>query len=162
GKTAAELIGTSFLDLLPPAARGAARRHVESLQANPRTVVYEHEVALPDGAIGWQAWIDQALCDGQGNVVEFQAIGLDITERKQADQDLQRLTLQLLEAQDEERRRIAHDLHDGAAQDLLALAMSLREIREVLPTENGTVQRLLTESQSLAERARQELRTLCY
>ncbi|HWN98526.1 MAG TPA: sigma 54-interacting transcriptional regulator, partial [Blastocatellia bacterium] len=85
GKTRDQLIGTRFLDLIPEFARDVARRHVESLIEKPRVEVDEHEVLLPDGSIGWQRWVDYGIHDGEGKLVEFQAAGLDITERKKAE-----------------------------------------------------------------------------
>ncbi|HEU0178900.1 MAG TPA: PAS domain S-box protein [Blastocatellia bacterium] len=86
-KTQEELIGTKFLDLIPEPAREAARKHVESLVENPRIEIDEHEVLLPDGGIGWQQWVDHAILDANGKVVEFQAVGRDITERKQVEEE---------------------------------------------------------------------------
>jgi PAS domain S-box-containing protein len=86
-KTQEELIGAKFLELIPEPAREAARKHVESLVENPRLEVNEHEVLLPDGGIGWQQWVDHAILDANGKVVEFQAVGRDITERKQIEEE---------------------------------------------------------------------------
>src|SRR5262249_4211268 len=74
GKTQEELIGTKFLDFIPEPAREAARKHIESLVENPRIEIDEHEVLLPDGGIGWQQWVDHAILDSNGKVVEFQAV----------------------------------------------------------------------------------------
>jgi PAS domain S-box-containing protein len=45
-------------------------------------------VIKPDGGIGWQEWIDQAIYDETGQVIEFQSVGRDVTERKQTEDAL--------------------------------------------------------------------------
>jgi PAS domain S-box-containing protein len=49
---------------------------------------------------------------------------MDITQRKQAEKRIRALSHQLLQAQEVERQRLAHDLHDHLAQDLSALKIS--------------------------------------
>src|SRR5262249_60081491 len=78
--------------------REVARKHIESLVENPRVEIDEHEVLLPNGAIGWQQWVDHAILDASGKVVEFQAVGRDITELKQIEQE---------QREGEERLRLA-------------------------------------------------------
>jgi PAS domain S-box-containing protein len=85
GRTRDELIGCQFLELIPEGAREIARRHVESLLENPRVEADEHEVMRPDGSIGWHQWVDHAVRGRDGRVIEFQAIGRDITDRKRAE-----------------------------------------------------------------------------
>ncbi len=80
-----ELIGTPFLDHVPEPARDAIRRQVASLVAQPRQVTYEHEVVRPDGSAGWQQWVDQPIVGPDGEVVEVQGIGRDVTERRRAE-----------------------------------------------------------------------------
>jgi PAS domain S-box-containing protein len=91
GKTREELIGRQFLELIPAEARELARGHIASLLENPRVEADEHEVMRPDGTIGWQQWIDHAVRGRDGRVIEFQAIGRDVTDRKRAEDVDQRL-----------------------------------------------------------------------
>ena len=86
GRSREDLIGRSFMELIPEAGRSIAREHVASLIANPRVVADEHEVFRPDGSIGWQQWVDHAIQGRDGRVIEFQAVGRDITERKRAEE----------------------------------------------------------------------------
>ncbi|HEY7064566.1 MAG TPA: PAS domain-containing protein [Chloroflexota bacterium] len=91
GKPRDELLGRPFLDLIPEPARTAAREHVASLVRQPRVVADEHEVTLPDGSTAWQQWIDLAVVDASGRVVELTAIGRDVTGRRRADDRLHAL-----------------------------------------------------------------------
>src|SRR5260221_223420 len=88
GKSREQLIGSKFVDSLDEAARTHHRQYTEALLAEPHPSVDEHEAVRPDGTIGWQQWIDHAIRDAEGHLVEFQAIGRDITERKRAEEAL--------------------------------------------------------------------------
>ena len=115
-----DLIGTPFLELIPESAREVARAHVESVIRRPRTELNVHEVLLPDGTIGWQEWINHVIRDSNGNVIEVQGIGRDITERRrventlrEARSDLERLTR--VTALGELAASIAHEVNQPLA-----------------------------------------------
>jgi signal transduction histidine kinase len=56
----------------------------------------------------------------------------DITDLKNAEEELKQLSACLVNIQDQERRRIARELHDGTAQNLFAVGC-LRNPRRFLP-----------------------------
>lgn len=87
-KAREELIGTKFVDLMPSHARDTMLNHVASLIESPRTEIYEHEVIRPNGIRGWQQWVDHAVETMNGNPRELQGIGRDITEKRQAEEEL--------------------------------------------------------------------------
>jgi signal transduction histidine kinase len=66
-----------------------------------------------------------------GVIVGVQGTARDITERKQAQDALQMFSRQLIEAQEEERRRIARELHDQIGQVLTAVKMNLHTVQRV-------------------------------
>jgi PAS domain S-box-containing protein len=86
----------------------------------------------------------------------------DITERKRAEEDLRRLSGQLLRSQDEERRSIARDLHDSTGQNLVVLAASLAQLQDSIPSASRKSRMLVSESQALADQCIREVRTLSY
>jgi PAS domain S-box-containing protein len=111
--------------------------------------------------------------DGQTREVEFVAAANvlpgfhcvfmhDITGRKDAEQSVQRLSARLLHLQDEERRRIARQLHDTTAQDLTALKLNLARMQRSLAAPPPAVQESLEESIALTDQAINEIRTLAY
>ena len=69
------------------------------------------------------------LYDEQGAVSACMALSVDITERRRQEQLRRLLLARLINAQEDERRRIARELHDEAGQSLTALRMGLDVIR---------------------------------
>ena len=74
---------------------------------------------------------------------------------------LQNLSQRLLKVQDEERRRVARDLHDSTGQTLSALKMGVAVLEERLRGNQSTSD-VLSEIAALADQALQEIRTTSY
>jgi two-component system NarL family sensor kinase len=74
---------------------------------------------------------------------------------------LEKLSQSLLKLQDEERRKIARDLHDVTGQTLAALKMAVSELGRRLE-QNLSTTIVLNEIDALAEQALQEIRTTSY
>jgi PAS domain S-box-containing protein len=91
-----------------------------------------------------------------------EALRSEIAEHALAEEELRRLSAQLLRLQDEERRRIARDLHDSTGQDLVALKLSLGQLRASLPSSSRKARELASECQALADQCVREVRTLSY
>jgi two-component system NarL family sensor kinase len=102
------------------------------------------------------------LFDTHGNIYATGGVATDITERKRADEQLRRLSGELLRSQDEERRKIARDLHDSMGQDLVALATMLGQLRTSIPTAKRKSRRLFSECKVLADKCIRDIRTLSY
>ncbi len=81
-----------------------------------------------------------------------------ISEKKE--EQLRNLSLRLMTLQDEERRRIARELHDSAGQTLAAMKMSMSLIRRIETAPD--VLPLLDDLDALADEALQEVRTTSY
>jgi PAS domain S-box-containing protein len=83
-----ELIGRKFLEHTPPDYQEKLLSIINSLTPEKPAVTHEHQAILADGTLCWQEWTDRAIFDESGEVVEYQAIGRDITERKLAEEAL--------------------------------------------------------------------------
>src|SRR5437764_1602475 len=90
GRPREQLLGTQFFTLLPLAAAERAQAGLRQFMQHPGVVSDEQEVVLPDGNQSWQHWVAHPIVDDAGHVVEIQAIGRDITARKQAEEGLRR------------------------------------------------------------------------
>lgn len=86
----------------------------------------------------------------------------DRTERKRVERALHQLSGRLLELQDDERRRIARELHDTTAQNLAVLSMNLCVIKDLPQLSSPKAQQVVSESLALAEQCSQEIRTVSY
>lgn len=98
GKTAEELVGSSFLSLIPEDNRETVIADIRALTPELPTQSHEHQVVGSDGEICWQRWTNRALFAPGGQAVAYQSIGEDITERKCAEQALRRSESRLAEA----------------------------------------------------------------
>jgi PAS domain S-box-containing protein len=61
GKKPEELIGHSFMPLIPEEDQETVRKQFTSLSPETPVVTYEHRVVTPDGKIRWQHWGDRAI-----------------------------------------------------------------------------------------------------
>ena len=105
----------------------------------------------------WTLWRDQ-----HGTPVGWLQINTDITDRKRAEEDLRELSGRLLSLQDEERRRIARELHDGTGQNLVALQMNLALIQQRAKELDSNASQVLSQCIRLTEQVLEEMRTVSY
>ena len=99
---------------------------------NPTTHI-SYRVLRPDGSVVWLEKRARAFFDEQGKLQRMVGMVADITERKLAEEALSQVSRRLLEAQDQERMRIARELHDDIAQRLALLAIQLEQLQTLPP-----------------------------
>ncbi len=94
----------------------------------------------------------------------FLILGLLMLERKRAhaEASLRDMTGRLLESQDDERRRIARDLHDGTGQHLSGMALSIGQVLADFPPGHERLRQLLQDSHLASRQALEEVRTVSY
>jgi len=88
GKRHEELVGRSFMPLIPPEDQARVADHFASLTPEEPVATHEHRVIAPEGGIRWMQWTNRALFDSAGRVVGYQAVGRDVTERRAAEEAL--------------------------------------------------------------------------
>ncbi|TJY41133.1 PAS domain S-box protein [Cohnella pontilimi] len=108
---------------------------------------------------GREYWVDTTIVpfvDAEGRPYQYLAIRHEVTQLKETEAQLQSMMAQLMQVQEEERRRFSRDLHDGIGQSLFALKITLdRMISEDgdskgLQALSGQVQQLMAEVRGLA------------
>jgi len=100
--------------------------------------------------------------DADGKLIRTISSFADITELKNAERAIRQLSNQLLTLQDEERRRIGRELHDGLAQTVLAINLSLAQVRQSLHAADRAASRSLEKARELTQQMSREIRTLSY
>ena len=122
-----------------------------------------------DGAMLHIHYLGHPVLAPTGDVVSCIGTIADVTARKRAElernasRSLSRtLSARLLRVQDEERRRIARQLHETTAQDLAALKMNLAALDRNGAVAGESGREILEESMTLAGRAMEDIRVLSY
>ncbi len=75
---------------------------------------------------------------------------------------LRQLSMRLMKTQDDERRRIAREMHDSAGQTIAALSISLGQIASRLSSVDPTLQEMATQAQAMLKELEEEIRTTSY
>jgi PAS domain S-box-containing protein len=85
-----ELFGKSFMNLISKENHSIVHNHLSSLSIGNPLIVYEQRIVKPNGEIIWQEWTTRAIFSDTEKLIEYQAIGRDITKRKLAEEDLRK------------------------------------------------------------------------
>lgn len=177
GYRAAEILGRHFSCFYPEEDVRAKKPERELEIARREGRVEDEGWRLrKDGTRFFASVVITALKDSSGSIVGFTKVTRDVTERMQAQQQLEeskrrlksseeslrRLSLRLLQTQDEERRRIARDLHDSLGQYLSVLKMKLDSLAGAGLTKHRNSAEELAQCAELTEEAIKEVRTISY
>jgi len=157
-----ELQGHGWQSMLHPEDRDRVLKAWHESVVNGTPYEQEERHRRVDGTYRWFLSRGIPLRDAEGRVVRWYGTNTDIEDRKRAEEELRRVSGQLLRLQDEERRRIARDLHDSTGQDLVALATMLGQVRRSIPSRERKSRKLLSECKALADQCIREVRTLSY
>ena len=80
-----ELLGLSIFSLIPDEDREGLIRDLHFMNSAKPVLTAEHRVFDPSGCIHWTQWTNRALFDEKGIIVEYQGVGRDITEQRDAE-----------------------------------------------------------------------------
>jgi signal transduction histidine kinase len=165
---------------LPPVGRKAAleaclaaetfrtiRETVGGLGPEKSVALFTNAVLKHGTGTTWYRSTVRANFDGKGGFTGGQWIAADVTSEvlarkklQESEKQLALLSGRLMHLQDEERRRIARDLHDSTAQALSALEMNTSLLEASAADENS--RRIAGETRAISRQVCQELRNISY
>ncbi len=164
----------SYLARVHPEDRSKTKAIIDRSFARGEPFDFEERIVRPDGSVRVLHSQGEWSLDDNQRPVKLVGICRDITERKQMEQQLllansklaeelkeraraeneiQGLTARLIDAQEEERTRIARELHDDVSQQIAALGIATSNLRRRLPADD-------VEAKAQSERIQQKLNYL--
>jgi PAS domain S-box-containing protein len=90
-----DILGHRFRPVIHSDDREAVAGFFATLTLTNPVGIIDQRTIMPDGSTRWQRWSDRAIFDAYGNVVQYQSVGRDITEYKQAEEALKEREEQL-------------------------------------------------------------------
>ena len=154
-----ELVGRTAGELFAPHLTATWSAEDKLVIANGKPIIKEEQV---DRGAGERIYLTNKFpLRERGNIYALCVVATDITEIKRAEYEVRDLTGHLLSAQDEERRRIARELHDSTVQNLTAIALNLDRLRKS-PTLQENTRAIAEGSVALVKEIQSEIRTLSY
>ncbi len=163
GYAHSELKSLTFLDITHPEDVDRSKQAFERLlDGEVPSYVLEKRYVRKDGGVVWARVSSTFLRDSNNQPSHAVAIVEDVTERKRAEEQLAALSRRLLRVQDEERRRLARELHDSTAQSIAAMCMNLGVLGEFEHLLDPTARKALSECLEIGEQCIRELRTFSY
>jgi PAS domain S-box-containing protein len=139
----------AFYSMVHPDDRDIVRHAVELSLAKGTPYEAEFRIEQPNGSFRWIRGKGNVLSDDSGKPVRMVGINADISKRKEAETELLQSNLQvralagkLIRAQEGERRRISHQLHDDLSQKLATLSVIIGRLRRKPPAESDMVVQL--------------------
>lgn len=140
------------------------RKGLDVSSLTPRNAIsnLRYRIIRRDGTLIWVEKTARAFFDEHGKMLRIIGMIADITDRKQAEDALRVLSAKLINLQDEERRRIAIELHEGLAQDLTGLKLSLGHLKRLTRKNRTGITDVVNESDRLIDELLEQVRKLSY
>jgi PAS domain S-box-containing protein len=132
-----------------------------ALTAEKPDLRVSHRMARPDGGVIWVEKTGRAHFNEQGQLLRIVGMVADITDRKLAEAALADVSRRLIEAQEQERSRIARELHDDIGQRLALLAVELEQLHQD-PPDLAEVRRRTGELEKQASEIATDIQTLSH
>ncbi len=117
-----------FMDCVHPDDRQQVSKALEDARETHGLFAPEFRIVRPDGSIRWLESRGKFYYARRGRPERIIGVSLDNTLRKSAEEALSSMTRKLIQAQEQERTRIARELHDDIGQRLALLTIQHEEL----------------------------------
>jgi PAS domain S-box-containing protein len=164
GFTPEEAIGQAITIIIPPERHEEEKQILSRLRKGERIDHFETVRRAKNGSPVYVSLTISPVKDSRGRIIGASKIARDISERRRDQQILKEaeLSARVLQTQDQERRRIARELHDGLGQLLAAIGINVSQVVKEKTNLSPAAARRVEESRQLIEQALAEVRTLSH
>jgi PAS domain S-box-containing protein len=139
GRTMEAELGNGWADGIHPDDRRQCLEAYARAFDRHRPFTIEYRLRRYDGEYRWILGSGVPRFDQNGCFGGYIGSAVDVSDRKRAEEALSGLGGRLLEAQEQERRYIARELHDDISQKLAVLSLELQQFKNLLPDSQATV-----------------------
>ena len=158
-----EMIGRHYFDLCIDEERTAQKDKGLQVRGEEKAIeTFENRFIHKDGHEVVLETKGVPFFDKNDSLIGYRGIHRDISARKQAEEDIRRLSQQLLKAQEIERQRLSFDLHDHLGQDLSTLKLSVDTFFDGCPDVSLEMRQRLSELSKMVHQSIMTVRDLAY
>ena len=131
------IVGKKFTPTIPEEEQNLLKSHFASITYENPVASIEHRIIMPDGTIRWQRWNDRAIFDESRILIEYQSVGRDVTNLKEAEDALRR---------EHEELNDAYGVIAATEEELRKSYLEMRRDKEALQESEERYRRFFTTS----------------
>ena len=121
----------------------------------------EYRMVARNGRVIWIRDLVSVIREG-GKARSVTGFMIDVTERKQTEEQLRELSGVLINAQEDERRRVARELHDDLNQRMALLSIELEQLGQKIPARQTELREGVNYLQLKAQEISTEIHRMSY